>query len=1283
MNTYVNFIFMQCFFWFLYFRIIFQVLDAIICYSSLPYSCLQNVIMTLCRTLNLKEFCEPSWKLMRNLLGTHLGHASIVILCFILKDETMKEYSMLRSAISFVGMGLWGPRYVPSLMYKPQSILSSFKSALSTGSPMLGFEITLTCHRLVKKFGHELHACAWDEMLKIIHLLFVIINNDPNKEQVMSLKQNVHELLTIIEKLYQSQAFNGSSDELFQLIEANIKSRPFESLLLLITHRAQAINPAKINWINNLVDFVDKYYVSSNNSKARLKVLDILANVITSNIDVYEKELVDNVLFPKFQNIFQEPCYAVKEYVISFLLNLCFHCKTDQGIVLLQILEPFSKIDSDLDLDNHQLLSCIQCATTGFVDVFKQKFYSKNSIYSVKCFCLMIDFIESYYGNNELCKQPNIFRNVRLEIFKIFLDLRIDVKLKVVLLSKSGIESNISCSCYQELEQEDCLKLSVNSSKSSSTEYLLPLQRSFSNFSLCFSKENYWPILEVAIEGLCKMLNNKCLILVIDPREIDKLAESLTLLISNSNRIHTLTAAPITFKRSDLMSCSLKVIPVLASYHEQMSIPRQRQILRCLEAGFNSRCAKSCITATTLCVVEMKPEALLRNLPSILLRLSQMSATVPLATAVLGLLSTLAQIPELYSNFVDDQYMSAFKIALQHADPDKFSLYVVSLAHHVITMWFIKCRLAFRPDFVRYITLSLQNTCRDCASDSLQHNLIESCIDVMARYTFANVVPDPRRLDKQKSLSRHGRCATWVLGNRLITIRTDILLEKKNTKKCTSISGPGEDALVVGLSLDDFAICADKKVSSEANFESSDRASIKSTRQRHQSSGAVLRQSINSSSSSCTNFSGSHSDNGFKTRLSSVDNMNSGWAEIHIRRPSGSSLWFINSHKFNLGLNTLTKPENHILGHPLSVSASDLRWNEQNDDVSFALGTSHHVAAVSRQRSRTVSSSQDYVMAAAKAKAKVAHVLSNETVPCDLPEDGHTLSPEFIFLQLFHSPIAGDGIQRPLLLPDSATIERSVSNLDLIPPYNTWGAGVVYVRPGQSDDCKKILRNRYGSLRFQNFLSSLGGLVWLADCDPAAIYLGGLDDVDGEDGDMTYVWQENVMQMVFHVATLMPNHESDVSNKLRHIGNDYVTIVYDDNPTPNYIPGSVVKGQFLSIEIVVSPLEFGYNIVKLVYHKSELKSVLQVEDQYTVSDSKLALLVRQLALHASMASAAQHLKFPEKFVSKALSRLKQIKHIRSRALQEVAWKDEDKAERYGGSRLPELYSLEGFSDFVC
>ncbi|KAJ8383690.1 hypothetical protein AAFF_G00215320, partial [Aldrovandia affinis] len=62
-----------------------QVLDAVVCYNCLPSDSLPGFIITLCRTVNVKEFCESCWKLMRKVLGTHLGHSAIYTMCRIME----------------------------------------------------------------------------------------------------------------------------------------------------------------------------------------------------------------------------------------------------------------------------------------------------------------------------------------------------------------------------------------------------------------------------------------------------------------------------------------------------------------------------------------------------------------------------------------------------------------------------------------------------------------------------------------------------------------------------------------------------------------------------------------------------------------------------------------------------------------------------------------------------------------------------------------------------------------------------------------------------------------------------------------------------------------------------------------------------------------------------------------------------------------------------------------------------------------------------------------------
>lgn len=65
----------------------------------------------------------------------------------------------------------------------------------------------------------------------------------------------------------------------------------------------------------------------------------------------------------------------------------------------------------------------------------------------------------------------------------------------------------------------------------------------------------------------------------------------------------------------------------------------------------------------------------------------------------------------------------------------------------------------------------------------------------------------------------------------------------------------------------------------------------------------------------------------------------------------------------------------------------------------------------------------------------------------------------------------------------------------------------------QSTDELAILSNEHGSYRYTEFLTGLGKLIELKDCQPDKVYLGGLD-VGGEDGQFTYCWHDDIMQGV-------------------------------------------------------------------------------------------------------------------------------------------------------------------------
>ena len=148
--------------------------------------------------------------------------------------------------------------------------------------------------------------------------------------------------------------------------------------------------------------------------------------------------------------------------------------------------------------------------------------------------------------------------------------------------------------------------------------------------------------------------------------------------------------------------------------------------------------------------------------------------------------------------------------------------------------------------------------------------------------------------------------------------------------------------------------------------------------------------------------------------------------------------------------------------------------------------------------------------------------------------------------------------------------------------------GVIYVGKGQAYQEELVLANEFGSLRYAEFLGGLGTLISLRDhMATPTTFLGGLSADDG-DGEFTYLWEDDVMQVVYHVATLMPNRASDpkCTKKKRHIGNDFVTIVYNDcgpgrdGSRQSYELG-MIKGQFNYACVVITPLDQGSNRVEI------------------------------------------------------------------------------------------------------
>ncbi|XP_075686669.1 tuberin isoform X2 [Rhinoderma darwinii] len=1499
-----------------------KVLDAVVCYNCLPSESIPTFVITLCRTINVKELCESCWKLMRNLLGTHLGHSAIYTMSRIMEDKVYSEDApLLRGAVFFVGMGLWGAHRLFCLKNSPISVLPSFIKAMNCPNAVVSYEIILSITRLIKKYGRELQAVTWDVVLDIVERLFQQLQMLRSPE----LRAAVHNLLTSVEELYELSDFHGDEGRFFDLVERNSDERPAASVVNVITYRAQSIHPGKEGWVHDLQKLMDKYFRNEARCVVRMKVLDVLSFTLSINRQFYEEELIEKVVTCQLAHIPEDKDHQVRKLATQLLVDLAECCHSCHFNSLMDIIERVVTRSLSLTESPGQDASSLEDVKTsvlGLMAILQTKLYTLPASHAMRVYEMLVNHIQLHYRN--LYSSP-IASSIRLQVFDFFLLLRADSLKRIGLPNKDGaIRFSPYCLCDSVSEPEKRVtdRKSGNLSPPAGSPSLssqsgcprmgfLPFSLSFGVILQCLKQETDWKVLKLVLNKLPECLRYKLLILS-SPCNIDQLSASLCTMLSDRSASDRLYNTPDGFSRTDLQLAVVPVLTALTSYHPYLEITKQREMVRCLETGLIYRCAKQCVVALSMCMVEM-PAILIKSLPVLIVKLTHISATVTMAIPMLEFLSTLVRLPHLYGNFAAEQYVSVFAISLPYTNPSKFNQYIVFLGHHVISMWFIRCRLSFRRDFVPYITKGLRSNVLQSfddtpekgsfrarstslnerpkreiyyvlnsrmqtsvtssslssadessmaqADDSLKNlhlELTEICLDMMARYVFSNFTAVPKRSPVGEFLLDGGRTKTWLVGNKLVTVTTSV--------------GRGTRSLL-GLDTGDVPKEGDGEFSTPMQTEAKEAPKIEPLsrkpgmqtprhRVRSMSGGHGLRAGSEGLS---PGGAGSRADKIPRripvkkekaTLADFVPVLTQGWAEILVRRPTGNTSWLMSLENplspFSSDINNMPLQElsnalmaaerfkehrETALYKSLSMPASNLTsaaskptllqrsntvasislasqssgqgkllrsisWAESSvpeegsqvdgegdvmspggsqelddfesvinndptseektekktDGISRSSSTSSQEESTSQQTeelevggipiegsttrelpfqpSQTLSKSssspelqtlqelprepdiKDPVQAPPALEQKpLLQIQSPEPAPSKPEEEssatvtpkpeagsrleselqqspqsasgyrprGHTISdsepsrrgrrinidafknstkatkaekvpgidPSFVFLQLYHSPFFGDESNKPILVPNTQTFERTMKLLDQIPCYDTHKIGVLYVGEGQVSNERAILSNEHGSYRYTQFLTGLGKLIELTDTQPDKIFLGGLD-AGGDDGQFTYCWHDDIMQVIFQITTFMPNKEIDPyrCNKKRHVGNNFVNMVYNDSG--EFYKLGTLKGQFNFVDVNIQPLDCESNLVTLQCRK-DMEGLVDISVAKIVSDKNLPFLARQMALHSNMASQVHHSRSnpTDIYPSKWIARLRHIKKMRPKIHEEL------------------------------
>lgn len=219
-------------------------------------------------------------------------------------------------------------------------------------------------------------------------------------------------------------------------------------------------------------------------------------------------------------------------------------------------------------------------------------------------------------------------------------------------------------------------------------------------------------------------------------------------------------------------------------------------------------------------------------------------------------------------------------------------------------------------------------------------------------------------------------------------------------------------------------------------------------------------------------------------------------------------------------LNTNIQPRNQDWS--ASVGASNLPLSPRYYKAAISRQVSHQVPLESddsgyRARSKTISViGRNKEVYENQSKTSDFSVSTSSIEQTQQPVATSGIQPSFVFVQLFNTGKMDMGLDKPMPVTDKYM--GTLNLLDLIPPYEIHKIGVIYVKQGQANNEMEILRNVNGSLRYTQFLHNLGSLIAIKDAKEKNLFV---NMEPKREGNYTYVWHDDIIQMTFHVATLM------------------------------------------------------------------------------------------------------------------------------------------------------------------
>ena len=225
---------------------------------------------------------------------------------------------------------------------------------------------------------------------------------------------------------------------------------------------------------------------------------------------------------------------------------------------------------------------------------------------------------------------------IRRKIFQLVLSLRSSEEHFIGLKEGGDEDDTIRYSAHAIFEPtEDVV---FNTSRSVACFINFDFQQCFQALLKCLKNEFDFNVLELVLKEIVKQLENKN-IFVFCQCNMNKLCSALCMVINDMTYLNKMKNFPAAMTMPELRNLIFPILSKLSTYHSYLVKDRQVELVTSIEFGLQTRSALTCVSCLTVCILEMQ-EIMRRTLPSILVKLSQITSSSTMSIAILKFLSS-------------------------------------------------------------------------------------------------------------------------------------------------------------------------------------------------------------------------------------------------------------------------------------------------------------------------------------------------------------------------------------------------------------------------------------------------------------------------------------------------------------------------------------------------------------------------------------------------------------------------------------------------------------------